>query len=139
MESYLPAVNLSILLDHIIRGITDDSHEIRIVNFLMLQRLARTSPTVLSHRLEDLIAPLKETLLFKPKANAVKLEIERSKELAVAAARTCYVLAKLESSKFSSFLEDTRNSSTFLAEIFGNIAMEPSTSSMFKTLDITDL
>jgi cullin-associated NEDD8-dissociated protein 1 len=133
------AVNLTTLLDHIIRGITDDSHEIRTVNFMMLQRLARTSPTVLSHRLGDLIAPLKETLLFKPKSNAVKLEIERSKELAVAAARTCLILSKLDSSKFSSFLNEIRNASTSLAEIFGNIDMEPSTSAISKNFDIMDI
>ena len=127
------------LLDHVIKGISDDSHEIKTVNFMILQQLARTSPTLLSYRLEELIAPLKETLLFKQKANAVKLEIERSKELARAAARTCFILSKLDNSKFSSFLQETRSSSSFLEDTFGNVEMEQSTSSIAKTMDYMDI
>lgn len=139
MESYLSEIDQSTLIDHIIRGISDDSHEIKITNFMILQRLARKSPTFLSHRLKEFIVPLKANLLFKPKANAVKLEIERSKELSVAAARTCFILSKLESSEFNQFVSETRNSSGGLTEIFGTVEMEHSTSTIAKSMDIMDI
>ena len=135
MDGFISAIDIITLLKHIIKGITDDSHEIKMINFMMLQRLALSCPAFLSHRLEDLIPPLRDTLLFKQKTNSVKLEIERNKDLARSAARTCFILSKLESPKFVSFVSETRSSNMLMEEIFGAVEMEVSTSSISRNMD----
>eukprot|EP00842_Homolaphlyctis_polyrhiza_P006887 jgi/Hompol1/788/HPOL_000704-RA len=111
-------------------GITDPSHEIKIISHLMLQRLAQVSPTALSTRMDASADALKDTLLSTTKSSAVKQEIEKHRELCRAAAKTLWALIGLvgnDSSiapKLVDVLRDVRASNSVGSELVAAVEKE---------------
>ncbi|KAJ3415435.1 Cullin-associated NEDD8-dissociated protein 1 [Chytridiales sp. JEL 0842] len=97
LENCLSRIEIFGFLDRVATGLGDPSQEIKVLNHLMIQRLITLAPTALFARLDLMISPLAETLKAKPKANAVKQEIEKLNELNRSAARTIVLLAKMVS------------------------------------------
>ncbi len=126
IDTCLSKIDIFEFLSHVVSGLSDESQEIKILNYMMLQRLALSCPTAVSHKLDDIIAPLKSALQTKPKANAVKQELERGKELVRSAARTTLILQKLssESQKFGVFVDEMRAPSSELANVFESVEQE---------------
>ncbi|CAO3635273.1 unnamed protein product [Cunninghamella blakesleeana] len=91
----------------------DDQHDIKMLVYLMLVRLGKISPTNVAQKLDDLVAPLKQTLDFKIRSNAVKQELEKNQELVRATLRCIVGLEYLSESsispKFEQFVEDIQN------------------------------
>lgn len=126
VDTCLSKIDIFEFLSYVISGLSDESQEIKVLNYMMLQRLAASCPTAVSHKLDDIIAPLKSALLTKAKANAVKQELERGKELIRSAARTTLILQKLasESQKFGAFVEEMRSPSSGIADILESVDQE---------------
>jgi cullin-associated NEDD8-dissociated protein 1 len=97
LENCLSRIEIFGFLDRVAAGLGDASQEIKVLNHLMIQRLITVAPTALFARLDVMIPPLAETLKAKPKANAVKQEIEKLNELNRSAARAIILLAKMVS------------------------------------------
>lgn len=112
LESCLSGIEIFGFLQRVLDGLNDPSHDIKILTHLMLQRLAHLSPTAVAQKLDEMVEPLKTTLLSKPKQNAVKQEMEKTNELVRSAARTCLVLAKLSdpgvSPRFNDFIKEAQ-------------------------------
>ncbi|KAJ3126925.1 Cullin-associated NEDD8-dissociated protein 1 [Nowakowskiella sp. JEL0407] len=95
LETCLTEIEIFEFIRRVIVGLNDAAYEIKVLTHLMLQRLALTSATALAQRLEETVEPLKGALSTKPKANAVKQEIEKNNELIRSAARTVIILGKI--------------------------------------------
>lgn len=88
LESCLPNIEIFAFLQCILNGLSDESFDVRILVQLILQRLAIVSPTAVSQKLDDVVEPLKATILTPVKANAVKQEVEQTNELVRSAVKT---------------------------------------------------
>lgn len=95
LENCLSRIELSTFLDHVLIGLADAAQEIKLLNHLILQRLSACSPTALLSHLDDAAGPLKDTIDTKPKASAVKQEIEKIADLVRSAIRTVVVLSRV--------------------------------------------
>ena len=81
-------------LQRIIIGISDSAHDVKILNHMTLQKLITLSPTAVTHQVEDTVDALKETILSKTKANAVKQEVEKNDEMVRSGVKTAVLLKK---------------------------------------------
>ncbi|KAJ3353748.1 Cullin-associated NEDD8-dissociated protein 1 [Entophlyctis luteolus] len=94
LEKCLATIEIFGFLDRVTAGLADLEQEIKIMNHLILQRVAFLSPVALVSRLDGMVAPLKEAIGTTPKTNAVKQEIEKINELVRSAIRTVLLVAK---------------------------------------------
>ncbi|CAD6191560.1 unnamed protein product [Caenorhabditis auriculariae] len=76
-------------------GLKDPSHDVRLLNYLTLQKIAVLAPGQVLQRLEKICEPLKQQLTSKPKGNAVKQELEKLEELKKGAIRVIFTLKRL--------------------------------------------
>ncbi len=95
METCLPNIEIFAFLQCILNGLADDSFDVRMSVQLILQRLAAVSPTAVSQKLDDVVDPLKATILTQVKANAVKQEMEQTNDLVRSAVKTAVTLWKI--------------------------------------------
>ncbi|KAJ1553245.1 Cullin-associated NEDD8-dissociated protein 2, partial [Cladochytrium tenue] len=94
LEKCLARIELSAYVDRVLAGLSDPAQDIKELNHLVLQRLARVAPAALTARLDEAAGPLREAVDAKPKSNAVKQEIEKVMELVRSGVRTVLVLAR---------------------------------------------
>ncbi|KAJ1560917.1 Cullin-associated NEDD8-dissociated protein 2 [Cladochytrium tenue] len=94
LEKCLSRIELSAYVDRVLAGLSDPAQDIKELNHLVLQRLARVAPAALAARLDETAGPLREAVDTKPKSNAVKQEIEKVLELVRSGVRTVLVLAR---------------------------------------------
>ncbi|KAI9318295.1 Cullin-associated NEDD8-dissociated protein 1 [Zopfochytrium polystomum] len=94
LSTCLSRIYLPDFVDRILVGLSDPAQDVKELNHLTLQRLAVLSPASLIARIDEAVAPLRESIDAKPKANAVRQEIERVQELVRSGVRTVVVLAK---------------------------------------------
>ncbi|CAO3610365.1 unnamed protein product [Cunninghamella echinulata] len=118
----------------------DDQQDIKMLVYLMLVRLGKISPTNVAQKLDDLVTPLKQTLDFKIRSNAVKQELEKNQELVRATLRCIVGLDHLSnasiSPKFEQFVEDVQNGP--LADEYKNTVIEAGKREL-RTSDYMDL
>ncbi|CAG8725492.1 18074_t:CDS:10 [Gigaspora margarita] len=112
LETCLDKLEIFNFLTRVIEGLSDQ-HDIAILSHTMLIRLAHVAPTAVSQRLDETVEPLKGTLSYRMKDNAVKSEIDKNNELCRSAVRTAVVLNKLaeqagSTPKFDAFVKDTK-------------------------------
>ncbi|KAF7722886.1 Cullin-associated NEDD8-dissociated protein 1 [Apophysomyces ossiformis] len=90
----------------------EDQHDIKMLTYLMLIQLSKIATTAVSQKLDDLVAPLKATLDFKMRSNAVKQEVERNQELVRATLRCIVSLAVLSdpgvTPRFDNFVKEVK-------------------------------
>ena len=96
LDCCLDRVNIFAFLVHVENGLKDVA-DIKTLTYLMLARLSQTAPGALLQRLENLLAPLKQTLVeqTKDKEKVVKQEIEKQEELKRAALRAVATLSRI--------------------------------------------
>ncbi|PKK63192.1 TIP120-domain-containing protein [Rhizophagus irregularis] len=112
LETCLDKLEIYSFLTRVIDGLSDQ-HDIAILSHTMLIRLARVAPTAVTQRLDEAVEPLKGTLTYRMKDNAVKSEIDKNNELCRSAVRVVVTLAKLaehggSTPKFDAFVRDTK-------------------------------
>ncbi|KAI6186489.1 hypothetical protein M3Y98_00138100 [Aphelenchoides besseyi] len=94
MEHCLDRLNILEYMNYIEQGLTDQ-HDIKLLNLLMLTRLAQTCTVQMSQRIDrfaELIIPLLHT---KPRPNSVKQENDKLDELKRACIRTILALKRV--------------------------------------------
>lgn len=142
LESCLDKIEIFEFLSRLIQGLSDPASEIKILCYMMLQKLSHLTPTAVAAKLDETVAPLKTTLETKPKANAVKQELEKNAELVKSAARTVLVLQKAlfgsvggavlssgsggdaTGSKFEEFYKEMRGPSSGVKDVFDQLQAE---------------
>lgn len=114
---YFDSIDANDFLDRVRDGL-NDQHDIKMLAYLMLGRLAKIVPNAIQQRklkrikqrpsflfnitsivgLDEYAEPLKITLDFKMRSNAVKQEVEKNQELVRATLRCIVSLQGLEHS-----------------------------------------
>ena len=124
LSTCLDKIDVHGVLDTVRSGL-EDQHDIKMLAYLMLVRLGKVAPTAVMQskfyyydyiyvwnyivlttsiqkkqcyviiELDDLVDPLKSTLDFKMRSNAVKQEVEKNQELVRATLRCMVGLANL--------------------------------------------
>ncbi|CAG8653965.1 18991_t:CDS:10 [Rhizophagus irregularis] len=108
LETCLDKLEIYSFLTRVIDGLSDQ-HDIAILSHTMLIRLARVAPTAVTQRLDEAVEPLKGTLTYRMKDNAVKSEIDKNNELCRSAVRVVVTLAKLaEHGMLEEIYKDTK-------------------------------
>ncbi|KAI8908304.1 armadillo-type protein [Gorgonomyces haynaldii] len=95
MDSLMQQVPLVDFLDHVIRGLGDPAHDIKILSHYMVQKLIKSNPNAVSAKLDLMAGPLKDAVDSKTKKNAVKQELEKWNELVSSSLRTIVKLSPL--------------------------------------------
>jgi len=96
LENCLASIELTPFLLQLVEGLKDASYDIKMLTQLMVVRLANVAGPQLLEALDQLIEPLRATVMFKPPATAVKQEIERNDELVRSALRAVAAIARIE-------------------------------------------
>ncbi|KAI9103255.1 armadillo-type protein [Phlyctochytrium arcticum] len=121
LETCLSRIDVFTFLQRVLSGLSDPSHDIKILTHLMLQRLAQLSPTTVAQKLDEMVEPLRTTILSKPKTNAVKQEVEKTQELVRSTARTVLVLSRLSdqgvSPRFADYVKELTAPNSPVADI----------------------
>jgi cullin-associated NEDD8-dissociated protein 1 len=97
-------------LSVVLRGLTDDADEIKVLCHMMLFRLSQVAPTTVSQRLDEASPELEETMKGpKVTKDTVKQDLERAMELQRSALRSIAALSKIAnvgvSPRFCAFVE----------------------------------
>jgi cullin-associated NEDD8-dissociated protein 1 len=127
LESSLSRIDVFEFLGNVITGLNDESQEIKILCYLMTQKLAQSSPAAVGHKLDDFIPSLKKTLEMKFKDTAVKQELERGKELVRAAAKTTLVLSQIcqdQQCAFPNFVQEMKGPNSTVSSVFQEMEQE---------------
>jgi cullin-associated NEDD8-dissociated protein 1 len=128
LETCVAKIGISEFIQKVVAGISDESQEIIVLNYLTLQKLSQIAPAALIQNLDALLKPLKAVLLSKPKSNAVKQELERTKELVRSAVRTIITLSKMpgidSQSPWYSFVSEAKSSSADILQVFESVEEE---------------
>ncbi|CAG8443165.1 10301_t:CDS:10 [Ambispora gerdemannii] len=99
-------------LDRVLAGLTD-VHDIAMLSHTMLIRLTEVAPTAVMQKMDEAVEPLKATLAYKLKENAIKSEIEKQQELVRSALRVTAIWAPLSEQgstpKFDSWLREIKS------------------------------
>ncbi|KAJ1547675.1 Cullin-associated NEDD8-dissociated protein 1 [Nowakowskiella sp. JEL0078] len=106
LETSLPQIEISAFFQRVLAGLSDATHEIKVLAHLMLQRLSQLAPTAIAPKLDETMEPLRVAISTKPKANAVKQELEKNAEMIRSAVRTVIVLSKISDAVVSPKFED---------------------------------
>ncbi|ETN80880.1 HEAT repeat protein, partial [Necator americanus] len=92
LESCLEKLEVFEFINYVENGLRDMHHDIRLLSYLMLMKLAILCPNQLVQRLDKICESLKTQLQIKPKTNAVKQEIDKQDELKRAVIRVVLAL-----------------------------------------------
>ncbi|RCN27195.1 HEAT repeat protein [Ancylostoma caninum] len=92
LESCLEKLEIFEFINYVENGLRDMHHDIRLLSYLMLMKLALLCPNQLVQRLDKICESLKTQLQIKPKINAVKQEIDKQDELKRAVIRVVLAL-----------------------------------------------
>ncbi|CAG0913840.1 unnamed protein product [Notodromas monacha] len=101
----LPSLDLDTFLDRVDSGLRDH-HDIKMLSYLMLSRLATLAPHTMLARLDKLVEPLKTTCVSKARALSVKQESEKLDELKRAALRVVVALQGIHDADKNPHLND---------------------------------
>ncbi|KAG0170737.1 Cullin-associated NEDD8-dissociated protein 1 [Apophysomyces sp. BC1034] len=111
LSTCLDKLDIHGFLERVQAGL-DDQHDIKMLAYLMLIQLSKIATTAVSQKLDDLVNPLKTTLDFKMRSNAVKQEVERNQELVRATLRCIVTLASLSdpgvTPRFDNFVKEVK-------------------------------
>ncbi|KAI8337575.1 armadillo-type protein [Chlamydoabsidia padenii] len=111
LSTCLDKIDIYGYLDCVRTGL-NDQHDIKMIVYLMLSRLGKVASTAVSQRLDLFVPPMKATLDFKIRSNAVKQELEKNQELVRATIRCIVSLSDLGETgncpAFEQFVDDVR-------------------------------
>ena len=95
METSLSHIPSGEFTSHIIEGLADQAHDIKILSQVMLQKLGRAHPNALKMQASRISELLRKILETKPKANAVKQELEKYEELVHTTVKTVVLVESI--------------------------------------------
>ncbi|VDN94136.1 unnamed protein product [Brugia pahangi] len=114
LETCLERLDIFEFITHMEDGLKDQ-HDIKLLTYLMLARLASLCPSQVLQRLDSLCEPLKTQIQARAKANAVKQENDKQDELRRAALRVVVALQRIPEAdrqqQFADLLSIIRSSS----------------------------
>ncbi|GMR57113.1 hypothetical protein PMAYCL1PPCAC_27308 [Pristionchus mayeri] len=93
LDSCIDRLDLHTFIAALENGLKDQ-HDIKLLSYLILAKLAQYAPNELTLKLDKVCDPLKTQLNVKNKQNAVKQEVDKNEELKRAVLRTMLVLNK---------------------------------------------
>ncbi|CEL59964.1 Cullin-associated NEDD8-dissociated protein 1 OS=Dictyostelium discoideum GN=cand1 PE=3 SV=1 [Rhizoctonia solani AG-1 IB] len=109
LDTSLSKLGLDEFLTIVLRGLSDESNEVKVLCHMMLHRLSQVAPSATSQRLDETVEPLraamKEVTMDK---NTVKQDLEQAAELQRSALRAAAALNTLShpgAPKFIAFVE----------------------------------
>ena len=140
LETCSNQINISDFIENLVRGLEDNSSDIKSMCHIMLEHLAQSNGTALVLVLDSVVEPLRTTLEKKPKESAVKQDKERYEELVRSALRAILVISQIPGSescsKFNDFLNVTVKSGE-IGEKFANLKDSPNQDSTTIMMDIS--
>ncbi|CAL2047252.1 unnamed protein product [Caenorhabditis brenneri] len=92
LESCVDKVDIAEFSTVIEVGLNDQNHDVKLLNYLTLQRVANLAPGHVLQRIDRVCEPLKSQLIARPRGNAVKQEVEKLEELKKAVIRVVFGL-----------------------------------------------
>ncbi|CAJ0939502.1 unnamed protein product, partial [Mesorhabditis belari] len=95
LGSCLEKLDVFEFISHLEDGLRDSHHDIRLLAYVNLSKLATLTPAHVMQRLDRICEPLKAQLLFKAKTNAVKQDFDKYDDLKRAAIRTWLILQEM--------------------------------------------
>lgn len=111
-------------LTHVEHGLRDH-YDIKMLTYLMLNRLAALCPSAVLQRMDRLIDPIESVCVTKPKENAVKQEHEKQDELKRSALRAFDALRSIPNADrhpvVVKFYEDLIKADKNLLELYSSI------------------
>lgn len=111
-------------LTHVENGLKDH-YDIKMLTYLMLNRLASLCPSAVLQRIDRLIYPIEDVCRTKPKENAVKQEHEKQNELKRSALRAFDALRSMPNADrhpvLVRFFENLVQSDKELSELYASI------------------
>lgn len=90
-------------------GLTDPDYDIRMLVHLIFGKLANLAPASILPVLDQLVAPLTETLNTTPKRNAVQQDEDRVNELIRSAVKACRLINTIPGAETSTGFQDIIN------------------------------
>ncbi|KAG8745439.1 hypothetical protein FRC10_007982 [Ceratobasidium sp. 414] len=112
LDTSLSKLDLNEFLTIVLRGLSDESNEVKVLCHMMLHRLSQVAPTAAAQRLDETVDPLqaamKEAAVDK---NTVKQDLEQAAELQRSALRAAAALSGViglshgGAPKFTAFVE----------------------------------
>lgn len=92
LESCLDKIDIPQFSSVMEVGLSDQNHDVKLLNFLTLSKVASLAPGHILQRVERICEPLKAQLTTRPRGNAVKQEVEKLEELKKAVIRVVFAL-----------------------------------------------
>ncbi|ULT91890.1 hypothetical protein L3Y34_009525 [Caenorhabditis briggsae] len=92
LESCVDKIDISAFSVVMEVGLSDMNHDVKLLNYLTLQRVANLAPGQIQQRIDRVCEPLKAQLNVRPRGNPVKQEVEKLEELKKAVIRVVYML-----------------------------------------------
>lgn len=121
LETCRAKLDMHEFVTHILRGLSDDSDEIKVICYMVLVRLSQVSPAAVAQRLDDATPPLEKTMKGATVTkDTVKQDLERAAELQRSAIRAVAALYKVGagvSPKFDNLVDDLKKNPAFNAEL----------------------
>ncbi|XP_010930555.1 cullin-associated NEDD8-dissociated protein 1 [Elaeis guineensis] len=127
LDSCLDQMNpSSFIVPYLISGLTDH-YDVKMPCHLILSKLADKCPSAVLAVLDSLVDPLNKTVSHKPKADAVKQEVDRNEDMIRSALRAIASLSRISggdcSLKFKKLMDDIMKSAP-LAEKYNSVRSE---------------
>ncbi|KAL7749659.1 hypothetical protein RI367_004887 [Sorochytrium milnesiophthora] len=111
LENCVDKIDVFAFLDRVLVGM-NDLQDIKIVSYMMLVKIAALSPTAAQQKLDETVDIFRSAVNLKPKANAVKQEIERMQELVRASLKAIVHLQRISdpsnTPKFDTFVKELK-------------------------------
>ncbi|KAI9137796.1 cullin-associated NEDD8-dissociated protein 1-like protein [Paraphysoderma sedebokerense] len=114
MENCLDRIDIFGFLERMFVGM-NDQHDIKMLSFMMLAKLATVNPTAVQQRVDEAVDLFRATLFKELKQSAVKQEVEKNQELVRSGLKSLVHLHKLadpaQTPKLDAFLKEIQTSS----------------------------
>jgi cullin-associated NEDD8-dissociated protein 1 len=96
LDTCLSRIDLHAFLERVLKGLSDESDEIKVICHMMLFRMSQIAPAATSQRLDDAAESLAVTMKgVVVNKDTVKQDLERASELQRSALRAIAALSKI--------------------------------------------
>ncbi|QRW05866.1 cullin-associated NEDD8-dissociated protein 1 [Ceratobasidium sp. AG-Ba] len=112
LDTSLPKLDMNEFVTIVLRGLSDESNEVKVLCHMMLHRLSQVAPTAVAQRLDETVDPLQAAMKEAPvDKNTVKQDLEQAAELQRSALRAAAALSSVVglshggAPKFTTFID----------------------------------
>ncbi|XP_077231558.1 cullin-associated NEDD8-dissociated protein 1-like [Tasmannia lanceolata] len=127
LDSCLDQVNPSSFIVPYLKSGLDDHYDVKMPCHLILSKLADKCPAAVLAVVDSLVDPLEKTIIFKPKQDAVKQEVDRNEDMIRSALRAIASLNRISGGDCSMKLKMLMNyitRNTLLSEKYASVRCE---------------